>query len=173
MGDTEGSVVAARAVVAIAALFSVSALTPTRALAHPLHTTFTEIVRDQQAGTVTATVKLFADDFIRRVSRGTTVKPTDDAALQRLAFGYLSANFSVSGRTGQRVKWQWCGWKRSADLIFACMRAPLAPGRDQLRVADTMLSDVFADQVNIVQATVGGSRKTLLFTVGEKDKPLG
>lgn len=164
--------VATRVAAVVASILLLTALTPGRAYAHPLHTTFTEVVRDQTNGSVTATVKLFADDFIRRVSRGTSVKPTDDAALQRLAFAYLSANFSVSGRTGQRVRWEWCGWKRSADLIFACMRAPLAPGRDQLRAADTILSDVFGDQVNIVQAAVNGARKTLLFTVGEKDKPL-
>ena len=143
---------------------------PTAGYAHPLHTTFTELSHDQRTGILTASVKVFADDFVRRITRNTRVNPGDDAVLQRLAFNYLAATLKITGRPGEQGSWQWCGWKRSADLIFACMRTRLSPAA--IRVSDSILCDVFADQVNIVQASLTGKRQTLLFTAGDGEKAL-
>jgi hypothetical protein len=56
--------------------------------------------------------------------------------------------------------------------LFICLRAPAAAAPAGARVRSTILSDVFTDQVNIVQATVAGQRRTLLFTPGAGLKPL-
>jgi hypothetical protein len=56
--------------------------------------------------------------------------------------------------------------------LFVCLRAPAAAAPAGGRVRSAILSDVFTDQVNIVQATVGGRRQTLLFTPGAGPKLL-
>ena len=43
---------------------------------------------------------------------------------------------------------------------------------DELRIRNRMQTDLYPDQINIVQATDGRSRATLLFTGADWSKPL-
>jgi hypothetical protein len=139
---------------------------PRTAAAHPLHTTFVELAFAPQTGTITATVKVFADDFLNRAARGTALKPTNDAALQKLTLAYLAQTLVLSSASGEAVTLRFCGWKRSADLIFICLSGFSRKGIAGLRVRDAILTDVFGDQVNVVQAEYGGRRHSLLFVGG-------
>lgn len=158
----------------VAILFAAAAVaaTPRAGRAHPLHTTFVELTFAPRSSTLTATVKVFADDFLRRVTRGAAAKPGDDAVLQKLSLDYLSRTLLVSGPTGAPVRWSFCGWKRSADLVFICLSGRAASGLPGLRIRDAILADVFGDQVNVFQAEYGGQRHSLLFIGGTGVKQL-
>ena len=157
-----------------ALLLSALALTlsPRRSEAHPLHTTFVELSWIPASSTVSATVKVFADDFLKRISRGSSTKPTDEA-LEKLALAYLARTLVVSSAKGGAVQWRSCGWKRSADLIFICLSGASKTGLKSMQISDAILTDVFADQVNVLQAAYGGERRSLLFmtTTGAKQLP--
>lgn len=161
-----------RAMTAAALAMVAASITPRVAEAHPLHTTFVELTFAPQTATITATVKVFADDFLRRASRGTTVKPNDDAALQRLTQSYLAQTFQLNASSGELVPLRFCGWKRSADLIFICMSGQSKRGIAGLKIRDAILADVFTDQVNVFQAEYGGQRHSLLFLGGAGTKQL-
>jgi len=113
-----------------------------------------------------ATVKVFADDFLRRVTKGSLVKPSDDAALQKLTQVYLSQTLVLNSAVGEAVPLRFCGWKRSADLIFICLSGPAKHGLSGLKIRDVILGDVFSDQVNILQAEYAGQRHSVLFMGG-------
>lgn len=147
-------------------------LTPRVSEAHPLHTTFVELAFTPATGVVTATVKVFADDFLKRASRGSNQGLSNEAMLQKQSRDYLAQTLRLAPPTGPVLQWRFCGWKRSADLIFICLSAGAKGGLTGLRISDSILSDVFPDQVNIVQAESAGSRHTLLFTGGAGEKRL-
>ena len=61
----------------------------------------------------------------------------------------------------------------SAELRYGrfCYEAA-DPGVTQLDAFAFTLFDLYEDQVNVVQATMGGARSSLLFTRGDKPKRL-
>lgn len=146
---------------------------PSRANAHPLHTAITELTEDRGRGIVQATIRVFADDFAKAVSRsprgrGVSLGPAWDAA----ALAYIASAFALTDRTGRSLALRSCGIRRTADLLWICVEASSADGLAALKVRNRVLCDVWDDQVNVVQGTVAGVRRSLLFTKGDGSKPL-
>jgi hypothetical protein len=141
--------------------------------AHPLHTSFAEVAWDPATRSVTVSLRVFADDFGADVARrtgapaGTGGVPADDAV-----FRYVAARFAVVTARGETLPFRWCGARRAGVQLFVCLRAPAAAPPAGARVRSAILSETFADQVNIVQASLGGRRQTLLFTRGDGLKAL-
>lgn len=139
--------------------------------AHPLHTTMTELTFRPADRTAVAIVRVFADDFGTAVGRHTGVRPAADHTVPpRAAFAYLSRALIVIGRDGQRLSLTWCGERRAGEVLFMCVRAPAPGGLRGMRVASTLMFEMFADQVNIVQAVDGRRKQSLLFTPGARPK---
>ncbi|MEP7002188.1 MAG: DUF6702 family protein [bacterium] len=148
-------------------------LVPQLALAHPLHSTITELTEDRSRGVVRATIRVFADDFGTAVSRSTHGRavptgPQWDAA----AFAYVASVFGFTDRAGHALPLRSCGTKRTGDLLWICVEATSGTGLSQLQVRNAVLCNLFDDQVNVVQAAVGSARRSLLFTRGDRFKPL-
>jgi hypothetical protein len=154
------------------ALLAASALlAPTVAGAHPLHTTMTELSFDPSAGTVSVSLRVFADDFSaavfgRRAGGAIVIPP--DSAIQR----YVSARFSVTSRGAGRVALRGCGMRRDGNVLFLCLRGAVRGSLAGASMSNALLTEVFPDQVNIVQASYDGRRRTLLFTPRDGAKPL-
>jgi hypothetical protein len=148
------------------------ALGAARGVRHPLHTTLTRIARGAEARTLDVTVRVFVDDFSAAVARrggagGPAVTPPPDSA----AHAYVAAALTLTDGAGHRVPLRWVGARRTNDLLWLSFVAGV-PTADGLRVANQLLVELHADQVNIVQADVGGRRTSLLFTRGDGPKPL-
>ena len=94
--------------------------------------------------------------------------PLSDAA----AFAYVSSTFSFTDRTGRILSMQSCGTRRTSDLVWVCVEARSPAGLTPLSVRNAVMCDLFDDQVNVVQGTVGRARRSLLFTKGDRAKPL-
>jgi hypothetical protein len=168
MGRGAAAVVARRAAIALAVAM---ACPPRPALAHPLHTTMTELSYDAAARTLNVSLRVFADDFSAAVlagrARGGVAMPPDSAMLR-----YVAARFSVVARGTGRVAWRWCGVRREGAALFLCLRGTVQAPPTGASMSNTLLAEVFHDQVNIVQASYEGRRRTLLFTPRDGAKPL-
>jgi len=144
------------------------------AAAHPLHSTITEILRDQPHGTVRATIRVFADDLrsaVVRAAHGRSVPPSGpgwDAAV----LAYATSVVSIRTARGEAVPLRGCGTRRSADLVWLCIEGEVARDAAPLQVRHAMLCELYEDQVNVVQGTVDGTRRSLLFVRGDRFKPL-
>lgn len=140
---------------------------------HPLHTSFAEVAYDPAARALTVSLRVFADDFSAEVTRRTGARGGPDGVPPDAAvFRYVLGRFAVLDARGAALPFQWCGLRRAGVQLFVCLRAPAAAPPAGARVRSAILSDVFTDQVNIVQTTVAGRRQTLLFTPGDGPKPL-
>lgn len=157
--------------IAAAVCVTLSASRP--ALAHPLHSTITELTEDRAHGVVRATIRVFADDFgtaVTRSVRGRSLSagPQWEAA----ALAYVNSAFGFTDRTGRALPMRSCGTRRTSDLLWVCVEATSAEGLAPLMVRNGVLSDLFDDQVNVVQGTIGGVRRSVLFTRGARAKAL-
>jgi hypothetical protein len=141
------------------------------AIAHPLHTTLTQLSYDASTRVLNVSVRVFADDFSAAVmpgSRaGSLVIPPDSAMLR-----YVSGRFALHGAGGGPIPLRWCGMRRDGEALFLCLRATAQPSPAGARMRNALLGELFVDQVNIVQASYGGARRTLLFTSRDGTKVL-
>ncbi len=144
-----------------------------RAYAHPLHTTLTQMTEDRARGVVHATIRVFADDFGTSLSHfARTAGAPMSAQWNAAAFGYVSTVFTIAGKSGAALPLRSCGVTRTADVLWICVEASSPLGLAAVQVRNAMLCDLFEDQVNVVQGSIGGARRSLLFTKGDRLKPL-
>ena len=157
-----------RAALAIALLVAASA----RPIdAHPLHTTMTELSYDPAARMVNVSLRVFADDFTAVVMAGRAhradVTPPDSAMLR-----YVTSRFSLVAPGTGRVALRWCGARRDGLVILICLRGAVRGPPAGATMSNALLTEMFSDQVNIVQASYEGRRRTLLFTPRDGMKAL-
>lgn len=124
---------------------------------HPLHTTMTELTIDESRHSVRAVVRVFANDFSNAARR----YPSADA--------YTAAAVSIIDGRGV-VALHSCGTRRAADVLFVCTEGTFTGAARSLRISNALLFELFADQVNVVQISLGSNRHTVLFTHGDRMK---
>jgi hypothetical protein len=141
--------------------------------AHPLHSTITELVLDPARGTVRATIRVFSDDLraaVMRAARG-VLPASDGPAWDGAALAYAARVVSLRNARGEALALRPCGTRRTGDLVWLCLEGPMARDAGVLHVRNAMLCEVYEDQVNVVQGTIGGTRRSLLFMRGDPFKP--
>ena len=148
----------------LAALSIVSlGITATRAYSHPLHTTMSELSVAPD-GRLQIVLRAFVDDFSAAVTgrAGQIAPPIATPADSQMA-RYLGSTVVLSDAAGRRATLTLAGVKRSGDLVWITLRSttPVSPNA---RLTNTVLFERYADQVNIVQTSIAGRRRTLLFT---------
>jgi len=164
----------ARLIVALIALVATATVSPRLLDAHPLHSTITEVVEDRAHGVVRATIRVFADDFGTAVARSTRgrVSPASGPAWDLAVAAYAVSVFGIQDAQGRALALRSCGVRRTGDLLWLCLEASTTQSLSALRVRNTVLCELFEDQVNVVQATVGQDRRSLLFVRGDSFKPV-
>ena len=145
-----------------------------RADAHPLHSTITELVLEPARGTVRATVRVFADDLRSAVLRSTRGRShsLDGPVFDAAALLYATSVVSIRTARGQTVALRSCGVRRTGDLVWLCLEGEMPRDAGVPQVRNAMLCELYEDQVNVVQSTMEGTRRSLLFVRGDSFKPL-
>lgn len=143
-----------------------------RPAVHPLHTTFTEISEDPSSHIVTVTVRSFTDDLARALGMtpppSGTLSALPDSALAR----YVRTHFTLSAPGGRALVLRYTGQRQSADLTWIAFGLTLPEGLRGASLTNRMQSELFPDQVNLVQANYGGRTQTLLFNSRDDPKQL-
>ena len=142
--------------------------------AHPLHTSLAELVYDPGAREIRISIRVFVDDLTKASdayfrshqipARIETVPGRTPMSTRLPVIEYARASFAIADRGGHPVYLESCGGKPVGDLMWLCFRARAPDGPVGFRVAHRVLFDLYADQINIVQASYGGKRVSLLFT---------
>ena len=141
------------------------AATSSVALAHPIHTTLTKVSLEGRV--VTFNVRTFADDFSATVAKfaGRT-PPPDSSAPSADVLRYVQRYFTIVDGAGKPVVLESCGVKRAKELYWLCFKATFPSSSKGARLRNQMLTELHADQVNIVQLEPPAARRTMLFTKG-------
>ena len=152
--------------------FGVSQPVPTATVFHPMHTSLT-VLTHAADGTVTATIRAFADDLGAVLGRDSAHASAPLSARDEIRLAaYLTERFFIVGRDGRRLSLRWCGVKRTADLLWLCVSVPSVNTLSGATVMNGVLLERFPDQVNIVQAQYAGRRQSMLFSRAEAPKRL-
>ena len=133
---------------------------------HALHTSLSRVVLEGDTA-VSATLRLFTDDFTTALKARFTGGRADTLA-------YASAGFVVRADGAAPLAWRASGTRTEQDLTIVCLRSRVERRPSTVSVVNRLLTEAFVDQVNIVQVTLAGRTKSLLFTrdaVGAQQAP--
>lgn len=133
--------------------------------AHAIHTTVTQLTVD--ATEVRLTIRAFADDISATVARHAgRPAPADFALPEDATLRYVRAQFMIGDGARGLLQLEPCGVRRAQDMYWLCYRARAPRGLAGMSVRNQILTEMHADQINIVQVETGAARQTLLFRKG-------
>lgn len=136
--------------------------------AHALHMSFTEVVFSQKTNTLELSIRVFANDFAAAAARRARTRLGRDSLIdQPSALAYFAANLRLAGVQGTLIPLVPCGVARVNDMLRFCFRARIATPPATIRIANTVMAELFKDQVNVVQSVAGNRRATRLFVRGD------
>ena len=120
---------------------------------HPTHTSSAELTC--RGDSVHATIRVFADDA-----------PEGGIRSQVLD------RFRLVDRRGAAIELRWMGEEHAGDVLIIRIGGGAPAGLSGATVANQILTNRFADQVNVVRVACSGRPATLVFTRGDGPKAL-
>lgn len=152
----------------LAVVLALASMPIASARAHPLHMSFTEVRLGDAGRTLELSVRVFSDDFSVAAARHAGVSLRSDNVIDaRSGIAYLRSRIRVASGNGAIVPLLPCGITRTADMLRFCFRATLATPGKPVQIANAVLTEMFADQVNVVQSVVGSRRASRMFVRGD------
>jgi hypothetical protein len=115
---------------------------------------------------VTVQVRAFSDDLRSAVLKKEGA--ADDSAVAR----YLRGTITLTDSAGRVIPLGYTGKEAQGDITILRLRAGSLDHLGNIRVSQLMHMELFGDQVNVVQASYGGRRVSLLFVPGDNPKRL-
>lgn len=131
-------------------------------VAHPLHSSYTEIARDERSGTLTVSIRLFADDFGAMLDSLGRTPAFHTLTPDQVARAYFNRSFSLSSGSNP-VQLEWDGMRTLDGLTWIRARS-LVPVKDRLRIRNALMFDRFSDQVSIVRWTGARGARTIVLS---------
>lgn len=137
--------------------------------AHPLHTSFTEIVKDARTGHIAVSVRLFSDDFQAALDSIAALSSSAGASREAIARRYFERSVSIQHRSGNQIGLSWCGMRTKDGLTWLCARstAPVPNGR--LLIRNALMFDRFTDHISIVRWTAASGTRTVVLSARARE----
>ena len=142
---------------------------------HAYHSTITELRYNALKKQLELAVKVFTDDFEKALSQGQPSPVSLTEAGPRplvLASAYLGRTIRVSTLTGAPLQLQVLGMQAENDGYWFYCKVPLPGVLPGVKLRQTLLMDVFGDQMNIVNLEAGGKKQSALFRAGHEQEVL-
>lgn len=157
-------------------VFALAAFVMQPALAHDFHTSITDIKYNPRNQTLEVALKVFTDDLENALSRFTKTKVvynSASAAQQEQLYTYLQSKLSFELAKGKPLKYKLLGSEAETDAVWMYVEVPVKGNAlAQLYIKNAVLTEVFDDQMNIVNLNYKGKTESMLLQRGEEVKKI-
>ena len=131
---------------------------------HPFHISVTEIVHKPKEKVIQVSIRLFVDDFEETLQTFTgnesmDILKADNTYLNTEIEKYLGEAFRITGK--KPVELQYLGFEFDRDVVWCYLEGTKVKPFDELTVNSTIMTEIFADQENLVHARRDGKVKSL------------
>jgi hypothetical protein len=142
--------------------------------AHKFHTSFAEADYNEQERSLQITLRTFPDDLINILTRraGQPVSLDDKKRAAALTFTYLQEVFQLQDARGRAVKLSWVGMEAGVDNVWLYFEARMPAGIAGAQLSDRWLTDLYEDQINLVNIRAGERKLALTFEHGTGFQPI-
>jgi len=143
-------------------------------LPHKFYVSLTELRYNAQSERFELSMRIFPDDLDRallersgiQTQLATELEHEDADSLMR---AYLLESFSLQA-DGVEIVFSYLGKEPESDAIWCYLESGPLPAPQKLSIRHELLTEIFPDQVNIVQVYVANWNKGLLLS---RNQPLG
>ena len=136
----------------------------TKNVAHPFHVSVTEINHNASDKTLEVMCKIFTDDFEKALAQKFKTKVDLGKAdmhqsMDSLIKKYLAGAIQIKPG-GRLAAVSYLGYELDKEAAYCYFEITNVPSLTKLDVVNTILYDIFDDQMNIIHVMSGGSRKS-------------
>lgn len=131
---------------------------------HPLHLATVEIDHNAADKTLEITCKTFWDDFESILSKinKSRVDLTNDkttADNNKRVFEYIKAHLQITA-DGKPAQLSFVGYEKEDVVVYSYLQVDNIGSVKNVTIVNTLMHDMFDDQVNIIHVIVKGERKS-------------
>jgi hypothetical protein len=134
------------------------------ALVHPFFVGVTEIQHNAKERTLEISVKLFAEDFEKTLSKASNStidlnNTRDSAKTNKMVAAYLQQHLQLKV-DGKPVQLVFIGYEEEREATWCFIQVNNIAAVHKLEINNSLLYDAFEQQINLMHVTVNGERKS-------------
>ena len=157
---------------AIVLSLALAASVPAIVSAHKFYMSLTVVDHNAAEKSLEVTMRLFADDLELAVAKqtGKTLKhgqPGFDAAV----LAVVQRALAIKRADGSPLTLTWVGLENKVDVTWVYVEAKDVAATAGFTVRDTIFTDLFPEQVNMLHVNDGRGRRAVDFRAGDGFKP--
>lgn len=131
---------------------------------HPFHVSTTEINHNTSDKTLEISCKVFTDDFESALTKQYHTKADLSAvnmktAMDTLVKKYIK-NHLVLSADGKTLVMKYLGFEKENEAVYAYLQVDNISVVKKIEVTDSILYDLYDDQISIIHVIVNGNRKS-------------
>ena len=140
---------------------------------HPLHVSVTEINHNAAGKTLEITCKMFTDDFEKVLVQNYKTKvdlinPPDRPAMDKLVSDFVQKHVLLK-IDNKQSQLSYIGYERDSEAVYSYFQVENIAVLKKLEISNTILHELFTDQINMMHIMVGGKRKSVKLDYPDKD----
>jgi hypothetical protein len=140
---------------------------------HPFHVSVVEINHNAAEKSLEISCKIFTDDFEKVLAKNYKAKvdlinPPSKPAMDSLVKKYIFSHLSLRVN-GSNVPFTYVGFENDNDAAYGYVEIPNVPVVSRIDISNSIMFDMFDDQINIMHVVVGGTRKSNKLNYPEKE----
>jgi hypothetical protein len=140
---------------------------------HPFHVSVIEINHNVSEKSLEISCKIFTDDFEKVLAQNYKTKvdlinPPSKPAMDTLVKKYILSHLVIKAN-GQPVSMNYVGFENDKEAAYGYVEVINVPAVSRLDVTNSIMYDLFDDQVNIMHIIVKGGRKSTKLNYPDKE----
>jgi hypothetical protein len=144
--------------------------------AHDYHASITDVKYNPLTQNLEVAVKVFMDDLENALSRQSGTKviySSTSEEVKKHITNYLNTTLAFELEKGKPLNTKLLGSEEDVDVVWMYIEVPVQrPTLAQLYIKNAILTDLFTDQMNIVNVNYKGETESVLMQRGEVTKKL-
>ncbi len=142
---------------------------------HDFHTSLAEMQYNPEAKSFEISLRLFTDDFELALGQMQQVKSYSLDKSERhepLIKDFIHKHFYLVNAKNQKLAYKYYGREFEADVTLLYFEIPVKKNLQDYQLRNSVFTNLFDDQVNIVNVKYFKTKKTLLFRPSQTKKVL-
>ncbi|QCR20905.1 DUF6702 family protein [Pontibacter sp. SGAir0037] len=134
--------------------------------AHDYHASITDVTFNSRTQSLEVAVKVFTDDLESALSKRSKSKVTYSSSEQvhKLLSNYLQTVLQFEVEKGKPLPQKFLGSEEDTDVVWLYVEIPVQTAvLPQLFIKNAVLTELFTDQMNVVNVTYKGKVNSALF----------
>ncbi len=143
---------------------------------HPFHISVTEVSFNENNKHLEISIRIFSDDLEKVLEQYgkmgfDLIKSMNDTMVLTELESYLESNFIIK-ENDSIIPWYFLGAKADGDVVWCFIESEPVKAPETIWVRNTLLLDLFDDQINLVHLTIGNTTRSTKYYRGHYSGPV-